>query len=141
MGETLNRPLGIAILSGAFLAAGCAGIVVGWGAWPQVSSISPLLALVVLAWSCGAVLTAVLAWRGSHFAGAVFVATMGILLFPARYIVPDGQLFLPASVVIALVGGLGYLYLGRARATPAQKDDHPPTETDPQQRRGSAGSA
>ena len=119
MGEILKRPLGITILSVAFLAAGCTGIVVGWGAWPQVSSISPLLALFVLAWSCGAVLTAVLAWRGSRFAGAAFVATMGFLLFPARYIVPGGQLFLPACVVVVLVGGLGYLYLSRARAIPA----------------------
>ena len=119
MGEILKRPVGITILSGAFLAAGCAGIVVGWGAWPQVSSISPLLALVVLAWSCGAVLTAVLAWRGSRFAGAAFVATLGILLFPARYIVPGGQLFLPASVVVTLVGVLGYLYLRRVRVIPA----------------------
>jgi hypothetical protein len=119
MGEILNRPLGITLLSGAFLAAGCAGIVVGWGAWPQVSSISPLFALVVLAWSCGAVFTAVLAWRGSRFAGAAFVATMGILLFPARYVVPGGQLFLPASVVIVIVGGFGYLYLSRASAIQA----------------------
>ena len=119
MGKILERPVGVTILSGAFLTAGCAGIVVGWEAWPQVSSISPLLALVVLAWSCGAVLTAVLAWRGSRFAGAAFVATMGILLFPARYVVPAGQLFLPACVVVVLVGGLGYLYLSRARAIPA----------------------
>lgn len=119
MADMLQRPLGVTILSGAFLAAGCAGIVVGWGAWPQVSSISPLLALVVLAWSCGAVLTAVLAWRGSRFAGAAFVATMGVMLFPARYIVPGGRLFLPASVVIVLLGSLGYLYLSRTRATPA----------------------
>ena len=119
MGDILNRPLGIAMLSGALLAAGSAGIVVGWGAWPRVSSISPLLALVVFAWSCGAVLTAVLAWRGSRFAGAAFVATMGILLFPAKYIVPSGQLFLPGSVVVTIVGVLGYLYLHRPRAIPA----------------------
>jgi len=119
MGEILNRPRGITILSSAFLAAGCAGIVVAWGAWPRVSSISPLFALVVLAWSCGAVLTAVLAWRRSRFTGATFMATMGVLLFPARYIVPSGQLFLPASVVIVLVSGLGYLYLSRARAARA----------------------
>jgi hypothetical protein len=119
MGELLKRPFGITILASAFLVAGCTGIVVAWGAWPQVSSISPLLALFVLAWSCVAVLSAVLMWRRSRFAGAAFMAAVGFLLFPARYIVPGGQLFLPALVVVMLVGVLGYGYLSRARAIPA----------------------
>ena len=122
MGEILKRPFGITILAGAFLAAGCTGIVVAWGAWPRVSSISPLLALFVLAWSCVAVLTAVLTWRRSRFAGAAFMAAIGFLLFPARYIVPGGQLFLPAFVVVMLVGGLGCLYLSRAvRSAPDKR--------------------
>jgi hypothetical protein len=116
MGDILKRPFGITVLAGAFLAVGCTGIVVAWGAWPRVSSISPLLALFVLAWSCVAVLTAVLTWRRSRFAGAAFIAAIGFLLFPARYIVPGGQLFLPAFVVVMLVGVLGYRYLSRARA-------------------------
>ena len=119
MGEILKRPFGMTILAGAFLAAGCTGIAVAWGAWPRVSSLSPLLALFVLAWSCVAVLTAVLTWRRSRFAGAAFIAAIGFLLFPARYLVPGGQLFLPAFVVVILVGGLGYLHLSRARAIPA----------------------
>ena len=119
MGEILKRPFGISVLAGVFLAAGCMGIVVAWEAWPQVSSISPLLALFVLAWSCVAVLTAVLTWRRSRVASAAFIAAIGFLLFPARYIVPGGQLFLPALVVVMLVGVLGYRYLSRARAIPA----------------------
>ena len=119
MGKTLKRPGGITLVSGAFLAAGCTGIVLAWGTWPRVSSISPLLALFVLAWSCVAVLTAVLTWRRSRFAGAAFLAAIGLMLFPARYIVPGGQLFLPAFVLVMLVGVLGYRYLSRARAIPA----------------------
>ena len=119
MGEILKRPVGITVLAGAFFAAGCTGIVFAWGAWPQVSSISPLLALFVLAWSCVAVLTALLTWRRSRFAGAAFIAAISFLLFPARYIVPGGQLFLPALVVVVLVGVLGYFYLSRARVIPA----------------------
>jgi hypothetical protein len=119
MGDTLKRPLGITILAGAFLAAGCTGVVVAWGAWPQVSSISPLLALFVLAWSCVAVLTAVLMWRRSRFAGAAFIAAVGFVLFPAKYMVPGGQLFMPAFVVVMLVAVLGYRYLNEARAIPA----------------------
>jgi hypothetical protein len=41
------------------------------------------------------------------------------MLFPARYVVPEGQLFLPAFVVVMLVGLLGYRYLSRVRAIPA----------------------
>lgn len=119
MNEMLKRPFGVTMLAGAFLALGCTGIVVGWGAWPRVSSISPLLALFVLAWGCVAVLSAVLTWRRSRFAGAAFIAAIGFLLFPARYIVPGGQLFLPAFVFVVLVGALGYRYLSRARAIPA----------------------
>jgi hypothetical protein len=119
MGAVVKRPSGIAILAGAFLAAGCTGIVVAWGAWPQVASISPLLALFVLAWSGVAVLTAVLTWRRSRFAGPAYIAAIGFVLFPARYIVPGGQLFLPAFVCVVLIGGLGYRYLGRARAAAA----------------------
>jgi hypothetical protein len=118
MGESSKRPFGITSLAGALLAAGCAGIVVAWGAWPQVSSISPLLALFVLAWSCMAVLSAVLTFRRSRLAGPAFMAAVGFVLFPARYIVPGGQLFLPAFVVVTLVGILGYRYVSRARAIP-----------------------
>ena len=119
MGETSRRPGGITVVSGAFLAAGCSGILLAWGAWPRVSSISPLLALFVLAWSCVAILTAVLTWRRSRFAGTAFLAAIALMLFPARYIVPGGQLFLPALVVVTLVGVLGYRYLSRSWPIPA----------------------
>jgi hypothetical protein len=119
MGEILGRPFGVALLAGAFLAAGVGGILVAWRAWPTSSSTSPLLALFVLAWSCVALLTAVLAWRRSRFAGAAFIVAIGFLLFPARLIVPGGQLFLPSFVVLMLVAFVGYRYLSKARATAA----------------------
>jgi hypothetical protein len=43
-----------------------------------------------------------------------------LLLFPARFIVPGGQLFPPSFVVVILVAFLGYRYLRRVRAAPAQ---------------------
>ena len=42
-----------------------------------------------------------------------FPAAIGLLLFPARFIVPDGQLFLPAFAAITLVAFVGYSYLRR----------------------------
>jgi len=116
MGEILRRPFGVTVLAGAFLAAGVGGILVAWGTWPTTPSTSPLLALFVLAWSCVAVLTAVLTWRRSRFAGAAFIAAMGFLLFPARLIVPGGQLFLPSFVVVMLVAFIGYRYLSKVDA-------------------------
>jgi hypothetical protein len=119
MGETLRRPFGTFLIAGAFLAAGVAGIAAAWEAWPGTSNTSPLLALFVLAWSCAAVLTAVLTLRRSRFAAAPFLAAIGLLLFPARFIVPGGQLFLPSFVVVVLIALLGYRYLRRIRAAPA----------------------
>ena len=119
MGETHIRPFGTVLIAGAFLAAGVAGIVAAWGAWPRTSNTSPLLALFVLVWSCAAVITAVLTWRRSRFAGVAFLAAIGLLLFPARFIVPAGQLFLPSFVVVMLVAFFGYRYLRRIRAAPA----------------------
>ncbi|MGH8639518.1 MAG: hypothetical protein ACREUZ_20475 [Burkholderiales bacterium] len=119
MGEMLRRPFGTVLIAGAFLAAGVAGIVAAWGALPRTSNTSPLLALFVLVWSCTAVLTAVLTWRRSRFAGAAFLAAIGLLLFPARFIVPGGQLFLPSFVVVMSVAFLGYRYLRRIRTAPA----------------------
>ena len=119
MGETHIRPFGTVLIAGAFLAAGVAGIVAAWGAWPRTSNTSPLLGLFVLVWSCAAVITAVLTWRRSRFAGVAFLAAIGLLLFPARFIVPAGQLFLPSFVVVMLVAFFGYRYLRRIRAAPA----------------------
>jgi hypothetical protein len=113
MGEILRRPSGTILLAGAFLAAGLAGIIAFWAAWPRTSGTSPLAALFALVWSCTYVVTAVLTWRRSRFAGSVFLAAIGLLLFPARFIVPGGQLLLPSFVVITFVAFLGYRYLRR----------------------------
>jgi hypothetical protein len=113
MGEMLRRPFGITLIAGVFLAAGLAGIVAFWAAWPRTSSTSPLAALFALVWSCTYVVTAVLAWRRSRFAASAFLAAIGLLLFPARFLVPGGRLFLPSLVVIILVAFLGYRYLQR----------------------------
>jgi hypothetical protein len=93
------------------LAAGLAGFVAFWAAWPRSSNTSPLAALFALVWSCTYFVTAVLTWRRSRLAGPAFIAAIGLLLFPARFIVPGGQLFLPSCVVILLVAFLGYRYL------------------------------
>jgi len=52
LAEMLKRPMGTVLLAGAFLAAGLAGIVAFWAAWPRTSSTSPLAALFALVWSC-----------------------------------------------------------------------------------------
>ena len=114
-----RRPLGTVLLAGTFLAAGGAGIVAAWGAWPRTSGTSPLLVLFILVWSCAAVVTAALTWSRSRFAGAAFLGAIGLLLYPAKYIVPGGQLFLPSLAVVTLLACLGYRYLRRARTTPA----------------------
>lgn len=119
MGEMLRTPFGTILLSGAFLAAGLAGLVAFWAAWPRTSNTSPLAALFALVWSCTYVATAILTWRRSRFAAPAFLAAIGLLLFPARLLVPGVQLFLPSFVVIILVAFLGYRYLRRVREAAA----------------------
>jgi hypothetical protein len=109
-----RKPLGTILLAGTFLAASLAGIVAFLGAWPRTANTSPLVALFALVWSCACIVTAVLTWRRSRFAGPAFIAGIGLLLFPARYIVPGGWLFPPSVVVIILVAFLGYRYFRRA---------------------------
>jgi hypothetical protein len=111
----LRRTLGITLLACVFLIACIAGLAAFWVAWPRTSDTSPLAALFALVWSCTYAVTAVLTWRRSRFAGFAFLAAIGLLLFPVRFIVPGGQLFLPAFVVITLVAFLGYRYLRRVR--------------------------
>ena len=111
----LRRPFGIILLSGAFLVAGLAGIAAFWVAWPRTSNTSPLAALFALMWSCTYVVAAILTWRRSRLAAPAFLAAIGLLVFPASFIFPGGQLFLPSLVVIVLVAFLGYRYLRRAR--------------------------
>jgi len=111
----LRRALGTTLLAGVFLIAGIAGLAAFWAVWPRTSDTSPLAALFALVWSSTYAVTAVLTWRRSRFAGFAFLAAIGLLLFPARFIIPGGQLFLPAFVVITLVAFLGYRYLRRVR--------------------------
>jgi hypothetical protein len=98
-----------------FLAAGLVGIAAFWAVWPRTSNTSPLAALFILFWSCTYGVTALLTWRGSRLAGPAFLAAIGLLLFPASFLFPGGQLFFPSSVVIVLVAFLGYRYLHRTR--------------------------
>lgn len=115
----LRRTLGTTLLAGVFLVAGLAGMVASWGAWPRTSSTSPLMALFALTWGCTYVVTAILTWRRSRFAGPIFLAAIALLLFPARFIVPGGQFFVPSLVVLTLVGFLGHRYLRRTREAAA----------------------
>jgi hypothetical protein len=115
MGEMLRWPFGIILLAGAFLVAGLAGIAAFWVAWPRTSNTSPLAALFTLVWSCTYVVTAILTWRRSRLAAPAFLAAIGLLMFPASFIFPGSQLFLPSFLVIVLVAFLGYRYLRRAR--------------------------
>jgi hypothetical protein len=73
------------------------------------------MALSASVWSCKYAVTAVLTWRGSRFTGLAFLAAIGLLLFPARFLFPGVQLFLPAFVAITLVAFIGYRYLRRVR--------------------------
>ena len=111
----IRRPLGTILLAGAFLAAGLVGIVAFLAAWPRTSNTSPLAAVFALVWSCTYVVTAILTWRRSRLAAFAFLAAIGLLVFPASFIVPGGQLLLPSFLVITCVAFLGYRYLRRVR--------------------------
>lgn len=111
----VRRTFGTTLLANAFLVAGLAGLAAFWVAWPRTSGTSPLAALFALTWGCTYVVTAILTWRGSRFAAPSFLSAIGLLLFPAAFIVPGGQIFLPSFVVIALGACLGYRYLHRVR--------------------------
>ena len=103
------------LLVGACLAAGLAGFVAFLGALPRTSNTSPLAAVLSLVWSSTYVVTAVLTWRRSRFAGPAFVAAIGLLLVPARFLFPGGQLFLPSFAILIPVALLGYRHLRRVR--------------------------
>ena len=108
-----RTPLGTTLLAGVFLVAGLAGVGASWAAGPRTSTTSPLMALFALTWGCGYIVTAVLTWRRSRSAAPVFLAAIGLLLFPAKFIFPGGQLLVPSLVVLTLVAFLGYRYLRR----------------------------
>ena len=110
-----SRSFGTILLAGAFLAAGLVGIAALVAVWPRSSYTSPLAALFALMWSCTYIATAILTWRRSRFAAPAFVAAIVLLLFPASFIVPGGQLLLPASAAIAFFAFVGYRHLRRLR--------------------------
>jgi hypothetical protein len=73
------------------------------------------MALLAFTWGCSCLVSAVLTWRRSRFAGLSFIVAIGGLLVPARLVVPGGELFLPAFAVLTMVAFLGYRFL-RVRA-------------------------
>jgi hypothetical protein len=113
-----ERPFGIILLAAVLLAAGLVGIAAFWGVLPRTSNTSPLAALVVLMWSCTCLVTATLTWRHSRLAPPFFLAAVVLLLFPAWFIAPGGQLFFPSFMAVVLVACLGYRYLRRAHQPP-----------------------
>jgi hypothetical protein len=112
----LGRPFGIIVLAAALLAAGLAGIAAFWAVLPRSSNTSPLAALFALTWSCAYLAAGILTWRRSRVAAIAFIAAIGLLMYPLRFVFPGGgQLFLLTSfVVFFLFGVLGYQYLRRA---------------------------
>ncbi|HET7696134.1 MAG TPA: hypothetical protein VFK57_10530 [Vicinamibacterales bacterium] len=107
------------LLAAVFLVAGLAGFAAAWAAWPRTSATSPLMALVALTWGCAYVVTAVLTWRRSRFAAPVFLAAIGLLLFPARFLFPGEQVLIPSLVVLTLVAFFGHRYLHRTSGAAA----------------------
>ena len=107
------QPLGTILLTGVLLTIALGWLVVFWGALPRTSGTSPLAALFCLFCASTNVLTAVLTWRRSRLAAHAFVAAVALLLFPARFLVPGGQVFVPSFVVLAVIGLAGFLYLRR----------------------------
>jgi hypothetical protein len=113
-----STPLGPVLLAGVLLVSGLVGFVALWRVLPRTSNTSPLAALFVLIWTCTHVVTAILTWRGSPLAAPSFLAAIGLLLFPASFLFPGLPIVVPAVMVIACVGFLGYRYLSKAARFP-----------------------
>jgi hypothetical protein len=109
-----TRPIGVVLLAGALLAASLVGVAAFVAVLPRSAGTSPLAALFALLWAGTYFASATLTWRRSRLAPLAFVAAVALLLFPASFIVPGGQLFLPSAVVIGLVAALGSWYLRTA---------------------------
>jgi hypothetical protein len=116
MSEAIHRPVAIVLMAGALLAAGLMGAAMFVTVVPRTAGTSPLAALFLLLWSCTYVTAATLVWRRSHLAAFSLVAAVSLLLFPAAFIVPGGQLLLPACAVLVVIAYAGYRYLRRVRA-------------------------
>lgn len=117
--EKMVRTLGSTLIAGLFLVAGLSGFAAAWAAWPRTAATSPLMALIALAWGCTYTAAAVLTWRRSRFAAPVFVAAIALLLLPARFLFPGGQILVPALVVLTVVASFGHRYLRRTSETVA----------------------
>jgi hypothetical protein len=105
------KPIGVVSLAGALLAASLVGAAAFVTLLPRSSGTSPLAALFTLLWSATYFTSAMLTWRRSRLAPLSFVAAAALLLFPARFIVPGGQLLLPSAVAVGVVAALGSWYL------------------------------
>ena len=105
------RSVGTTLLAGGLLVAGLAGLAASWSAWPRTSDTSPLAALVALTFGCTYLVAAVVTWRRSRFAAPIFILAVGLLLFPARFVVPGGEALLPSFVLLTLVAFAGHRYL------------------------------
>jgi hypothetical protein len=115
LGEMLGRPFGIMLLAAALLAAGLPGIAALWAVWPRTSNTSPLAAMFAVAWSCAYIVAGILTWRRSRFAAPAFIAAIGLLMFPLKFVFPGGGhlVLLLSFVVIFPFTFLGYRYLRR----------------------------
>jgi hypothetical protein len=111
----LSRMVGTNLLAGVLFVAGLAGIGASWATWPRTPATSPLMALFALTWGLTYVVTAILTWRRSRFAAPSFIVAIGLLLFPARLIVPGGQLVVPSLLVLTLIAFIGHRYLRGTR--------------------------
>ena len=113
------RTLASTLLAGVLLVAGLSGIYVAWAAWPRTAATSPLMALLGLLWAVADIIAATLTWRRSGYAAQSVVVAMGLLLLPARFLVPGGELVIPAMVVLTLVAVIGVRYLRGLRRAAA----------------------
>jgi len=109
-----GMPPGLPLLASLFLLMALAGIAALWAAWPRTSDTSPLAALFAGLWSGSYLATAVLTWRRSRFAPAVFVVAAGLLVLPLSFAFPGVGMGLPSIVGVGLVGFAGYRYLRHA---------------------------
>lgn len=113
----LGRPLGIIVLAAALVAAGFAGVVAMWSAWPSSSNTSPLAAMFAFVWSLTYLTAGLFTWRGSRLAAPAFLVALALLLPPFWFLFPtDRSVLLPLVALTALFGLLSYRYLGKTRA-------------------------
>ena len=108
MMDKQSRPSGRMLLAAVFLAAGTAATVAFYGALPRGAGTSPLMALFFALCACTCLTAALFIWRRSRFAGHGFLSAVALLLFPARYLFPGQDIFVPAFLVVLVIGFIGY---------------------------------